>query len=41
MPSPLNDTVKLPCGLVFPNRIIKVTPLPFIYRVQSRMAKKI
>ena len=25
MPSPLNDPVKLPCGLVFPNRLAKVS----------------
>ena len=25
MPTPLNDAVKLPCGLVFPNRLAKVS----------------
>lgn len=25
MPTPLTDAVKLPCGLVFPNRLAKVS----------------
>lgn len=28
MSSPLSDAVKLPCGLVFPNRFVKVKTYP-------------
>jgi 2,4-dienoyl-CoA reductase-like NADH-dependent reductase (Old Yellow Enzyme family) len=30
MPSPLADPVKLPCGLVLPNRLSKVCTPPFL-----------
>lgn len=47
MPSPLADPVKLPCGLVLPNRLSKVCPIqhpsPTQYvltaKVQAAMAE--